>query len=62
MVENKTFESLEKLNEFIMDDTISIINIETKEISYNTGLPLPNGGSFMSTQEVFNLFYKQNKK
>lgn len=59
MIEQKKFESLDKLNEFVSDNNVKVINIETRQESYNTGLPLPKGGSFISTRECFNLFYSK---
>ena len=60
MIHQKEFESLGKLNEFVEQNKVKIINVETYKYEYDTGLPLlPSGNSFITTREGKRLFYTE---
>lgn len=57
MVKQKNFESLEKLNQFLTENKVNIINVETYEYEYDTGFHLMNGTSFCTKREGKKLYY-----
>ena len=59
MVKEKNFESLDKLNQFLIANKVDIINVETYEEPYDTGLPLMNGTTFHTKRQVKKLIYIQ---
>jgi len=61
MVYKKVFENENQLNDFISQHDVRIVSIETKKESYNTGLPLPNGGSFYSERDVLMVWIEDLK-
>ena len=53
MIHQKEFESLGKLNEFVEQNKVKIINVETYKYEYDTG------NSFITTREGKRLFYTE---
>lgn len=59
MITFKEFEGLEQLNEFITINKVKTISIETIKFIYDTGMPLPKGGSFKTEREKIKLWYEE---
>ena len=57
MIHQKEFKNLDKLNEFVEQNKVKIINVETYTYEYDTGLPLWPSGTFITTREGKRLFY-----
>ena len=57
MVKQKNFESLEKLNQFLTENKVQVINVESYEYEYDTDLPLMNGTTFVTKREGKRLYY-----
>ena len=55
----KTFSSLENLNEFIDKNPVEYISISTKEVEKYGDLPLPNGKIWKYKDTIYVLFYKE---
>lgn len=62
MIKSLKFRSEESINNFIRDNKIQLISIETLEEEYDTGLRLPRGGAFITTREVYKLWYNTDEQ
>lgn len=61
-VEEKTFESIYKLNEFLIDNRVEIISIIPVKEMVNSGLPLPNYQTFFYEKEFLRVFFHQSQR
>lgn len=59
MIKSKTFLDEYLMNDFVKDFDIKIINIETRSEAYDTKLPLPNNGTFISKRDVLKMWYEE---
>jgi len=62
MIKSLKFRSEESINNFIRDNKVQLISIETIEEEYDTGLRLPNGKTFITTREVYKLWYNTDEQ
>jgi hypothetical protein len=60
MIKNKIFVNETLLNEFVEQNNVRVISIETKKDRYDTGLPLLTGGSFFAERDVLKVWYEEN--
>jgi len=59
-IKEKDFYTMELLNSFVQNNDVTIISIESKTITIDSGFLLPNGGTFKHDQEVKRLYYQEN--
>jgi len=59
MIKNKKFYKRESLNEFIEKEKVKVISIETLSEKYDTGLPIPGVGTFITYRQYYNLWYQE---
>lgn len=62
MIKEEKFDDLKSLNEFKdkADNKVGkVINIFPYTYPYDTGLPLPRGGSFITTREGYKMLYEE---
>lgn len=61
MIKSKKFKSETSLNEFIQQNDIKVISVETEKEKYDTGLPMPKGGSFIIDRDIIKLWYEDSE-
>lgn len=61
IIKSKIFDGESSLNEFIQKNDVKVISIETRDVEYNTGLPLPDGGYFFAKKDVLKLWFEEKK-
>ena len=59
MILEKDFDTLDSLNQFVADESVNIVSIESVKKWYYTGMPLPKGGSFGYDKEYKRLYYQK---
>jgi hypothetical protein len=59
MIKSKVFENENMLNEFVQQNDVKVISVETQKQRYDTGLPLPRGGSFITGRYVLKVWYEE---
>jgi len=57
MIQEQKFPNLSSLNKFVDEEKVNVVNVETYIYEYDTGFPLPRGGSFKVQKEGKRLFY-----
>ena len=61
MIKEKDFNDLKTLNEFLnANKNVSTISVETFEYDYDTGFPMPRGGTFVTKHQGKRLFYNES--
>jgi hypothetical protein len=57
MIKFEKFTSVASMNTWLQENQhVKVISLETGSESYDTGLPMPRGGSFYTKRDVFKLW------
>jgi hypothetical protein len=59
MINTKTFKNTKELNEYVAQNGVRVISIETQVERYDTGLPLPRDGNFYTDREVIKVWFEE---
>ena len=62
MIKSAVFESESLLNDFVEQNGVKVLSVETLTVKYNTGLPSPHGGSFITDREVLKVWYDEENE